>query len=219
MAIIPTVLLVADTVRAVARAITPQWGIYQFGIPVIASSVAGQLGLSGLVSSLNSLTSLVAGLPGLSGLNVANFSVIEFAFKKDWTVSDYPQEQGAFQSYDKVELPFDVRMRIAAGGSASNLRDLLDRAEAASKTLDLYDVVTPEKTYRSCNITRYDYRRTATNGVGLIVVDFGLVEVRVTATAEFSFTQQPGVAGLKAGGNVQAGVPTADQSALFGRAL
>ena len=40
-----------------------------------------------------------------------------------------------------------------------------------AKTLDLYDVVTPEITYLSCSISHYDYRRTSSQGVGLVVVD------------------------------------------------
>jgi len=69
-------------------------------------------------------------------------SVLDFDYKQDWPLSDYPVEDGAFQSYDKVQLPFDVRVRVASGGSESERQDLLTSVQAAANTLDLYDVVT-----------------------------------------------------------------------------
>jgi hypothetical protein len=45
--------------------------------------------------------------------------------------------------------------------------------------------VTPEKIYTSCNLMHQDYERSG--GVsGLISIDVYLLQVRVTATAEFS---------------------------------
>ena len=41
-------------------------------------------------------------------------SVVTFDYRQEWTVSDYPLEQGAFQSYDKVQTPFDVAVTITA---------------------------------------------------------------------------------------------------------
>ena len=44
-------------------------------------------------------------------------SIVDFDFKQDWPISDYQVEDGGFQSYDKVQLPFDVRVRVSSGGS------------------------------------------------------------------------------------------------------
>lgn len=196
---VPLALLVADTAIVVHRALQPQWGIYTLaGAPVIASSLASLLGVGSLVSSLNSISSLLVGKNVLS-----LFSIVDFEYKQDWSISDYPVEQGGFQSYDKTQLPYDLRMRVAAGGSESNRQALLNTVDTAANSLDLYNAVTPERTYQSCNITHYDYKRTASNGVGLIVVDIWMVEIRVTATAAFSNTQQPGTAGQQSLGNVQ----------------
>jgi hypothetical protein len=130
-------------------------------------------------------------------------STVSFEYKQDWSISDYPVEQGGFQSYDKVQLPFDVRVKIAAGGSAANRQELLNTLEAASNTLDLYDVYTPEKIYRSCNITHVDYRRTASNGVGLIIADVWLTEIRETAATTIANPQQPNLNDPVGAGNVQ----------------
>jgi hypothetical protein len=146
-------------------------------------------------------------------------SVASFEYKQDWPISDYPVEEGGFQSYDKVQLPFDVRVRFVSGGSEFDRQSLLDSVDAAANTLDLYDVLTPEALYESCSITHYDYQRTAVNGVGMIVVDVWLVQIRVTSTATFTNTQSPGTAGQQGLGNVQTQQPTTAQQALAGGAL
>jgi hypothetical protein len=130
-------------------------------------------------------------------------SVAAFEYKQDWTIADYPIERGGFESYDKVQLPFDVRLRFSQGGSESERQAFLNSVDAAANTLDLYDVLTPEVVYQGLNISHYDYRRTSHNGVGLIVVDVWLTQVRVTATSTFSNTKNPANAGNQNGGAVQ----------------
>lgn len=105
-------------------------------------------------------------------------SFLSIDYRQGWTIADFPLEQGAFQSYDKVSLPFDVRVKFSAGGSIDNREALLHSVAAIAGTLDLYDVVTPEITYTSVNVQHYDYRRTATNGNGLITIELWLLEVR-----------------------------------------
>jgi len=129
-------------------------------------------------------------------------SVLDFDFKQDWPVSDAPQEEGAFVSYDKVQMPFDVRVRVTSGGSTAERQNLLTSVLAASNSLELFDVVTPEMTFVSCNITHVDFKRTSTNGVGNITIDIWFVQIRVTSTANFTNTQQPGAAGQQNTGSV-----------------
>jgi hypothetical protein len=135
-------------------------------------------------------------------------AVIDFDYKQDWPVSDYPVEDGGFQSYDKVQLPFDIRIRVASGGSDLERQALLDAIEDAANTLDLFDVVTPEKTYSSCNITHYDYRRASHAGVGVIVLDIWLVEIRITSTSTFSSTKNPTTSGQQNTGAVTTQPPS-----------
>ncbi len=139
---------------------------------------------------------------------------VSFTFSQDYDVSTYPQEQGAFQSYDKVQKPFDVRVRYAAGGSAANRAALQASIDAIIGSLQLFDVVTPEKTFRSVNPTHQDLKRTAENGVGLIQVDVYCVQVRVTGTQQFSSTQQPSGAASANPGTQQAQPPAPAQAAI-----
>jgi hypothetical protein len=71
--------------------------------------------------------------------------------------------------------------------------------------------VTPEQVYSSVNITHYDYRRTSTNGVGLLTVDVWGTQVRVTGDAAFSQTQAPSGADPVNGGVVSPGAASSAQ--------
>lgn len=113
-------------------------------------------------------------------------SVVSFDFKKSASISSFQVENGGFQSYNKVQKPFDVRLRFATGGTAADRQALLDSAKAAVNSLDLMDAVTPDAVYASVNPVHLDYRQTATNGVGLIQVDIFCEEVRVVSSSTFT---------------------------------
>lgn len=148
-------------------------------------------------------------LSGVTAIEVN--SVLGFDYKRDWSISDYPVEEGAFQSYDKVELPFDVRVRVASGGSAAERQQLLSELDVLGASLELYDVVTPEKVYLAVNVAHIDYHRTATNGVGMIVADIWFTEIRVTTPAQFTNTKSPVNSGQQNIGSQQPREPTAAQ--------
>jgi hypothetical protein len=138
-------------------------------------------------------------------------SIAAVEFKADWRVSDFTQEAGAFQTYNKVRMPYDARVTMTKGGTSAARAAFLYTVETAAASLNLYSVVTPDRTYPSATIDHYDYRRTDKNGVGLLTVDLWLMEVRVTATTTFSNTQAPSGAASVNDGNVQAQqVPNGD---------
>jgi hypothetical protein len=132
---------------------------------------------------------------------------VNFSYSQEWKVSTYPVEQGAFQSYNKVQLPSQVRCRFSAGASATNRQEMLQSIDAVMSTTELYDVVTPEAVYLGYNFVRREYDREAAN-VGLVSIDVVLAEIMETATAPFQNTQTPAVAGQVGLGNV--GVPQTD---------
>lgn len=109
-------------------------------------------------------------------------SFVSVDYRRGWALSDYPVERGGFQTYDKVQLPFDIRVKFATGSSLANREAMIAAMEQVSKSLLLYSVVTPEQVFPSVNVQHIDYHRTATNGQGLIVVEMWLLEVRVTIT-------------------------------------
>ena len=117
-----TELVVADAAFAVQAFLPPSWGIYYQGAPVILpASVVSQV-----VTSAIAPFAQIASLLGFPNLLPVFASTLEFDFDQDWTVADTPQEQGAFQSYDKVQLPFDLRTRMVCGGPVSQRQAFLN---------------------------------------------------------------------------------------------
>lgn len=115
-------------------------------------------------------------------------NVVQVDYDQNWTVSDYPVEQGGFESYDKVTLPFDGRFRFSRGGDAPTRKALLDSIAAIAGTTQLFDLVIPEETYPNVNIIRQNYNRKADAGLGLMIVDVWVQEIRIAPDASFTTT-------------------------------
>lgn len=140
-------------------------------------------------------------------------TVVSVEYKRDFSISDYPLEQGAFETYDKVELPFDVHVKFASGGSPAARQEMIDSIEGILGDLNFYDIVTPDAVYTSVNILHHDYRRTATNGLGMVVSEVWGRQVRVSAQTAFTATQSPSGSDPVAGGQVQPAAPSGAQEA------
>jgi hypothetical protein len=147
-------------------------------------------------------------------------TILAFDYKKDLAIADYPLERGSFESYNKVQIPFDVRFVYTAGGSEANRADLLASLMAIEDDLELYEAVTPEKVYPNVNIIHIDYRRTTQNGVGLLIVSVWCQQIRqVTASGTASASGNVGDAATASGadqvnsGAVQATEATPAQAA------
>jgi hypothetical protein len=130
-------------------------------------------------------------------------SIKSIEYNQTWRLPNYPMEQGAFQSYNKVQMPFDVRVSLTKGGNDADREYFLDSIELAANSINLYDVVTPDMVYKNVSIEHIDYRRTATNGVKLLTVDLSLLEIRVPSSSS-SNTASLASSGQVSGGNTQA---------------
>lgn len=138
-------------------------------------------------------------------------NAIAFDFKTDANVPDYTLEDGAFESYNKVQLPFNVRFKLTCGGSVAKRTAFLAALETAKQSLSLYDAVTPEKTFSSINVDHYDIRRTTEQGQTLIQAEVWALEIRINAAQAFSSTKSPSGSKTQSGGPVQTTPPTNDQ--------
>lgn len=115
-------------------------------------------------------------------------SFLEFGFRNSSEVSDYPIQDGAFTNYDKVANPYELYVRMSKGGSKEDRRIFLDSIEAIANTLDLYDILTPEKAYRNVNVTRFEVTRRGPGGAYFLTeVDVFFREIR-TVTAQYTTT-------------------------------
>lgn len=178
------------------------------GVPDLRRSTYGVLSQTGIMGKLQGLD--VFGL--LDGLDARRWlitdvngktviepdSVIGFEFRGESRLAGYPMEQGAFSTYNKVQMPYAARIRMTCGGNVAIAglggmsRDaFLTALEYLKASLDLVSIVTPDMTYPRLNLERFDYKREASNGVTLLTVEAMFSEVRETAGVAFSNTAMP----------------------------
>jgi len=122
-------------------------------------------------------------------------------------------EDGAFQSFNKVESPFDIRVTLTRGGSSANRTAFLDAILGLKKSLDLYDIVTPDKTYINVNLENYSYRRTSRSGKTLITAELFFKEIRIT-TSDSGYSPAAPSGALPSIGGMVSGVVAGVQSAV-----
>ena len=151
-------------------------------------------------------------------------STYAFEFSRQTTVATFPTEDGAFASYDKVWNPANPVVTLSFSGSNSEKRMLLNAINAACLDTSLWNVFVPETEYLGYTISRYTYRRMATRGATLLLIDIMLEEVKqvwvsYTSTEEStstgssstsigSATQSPSAASAKSSGQVQPSNPS-----------
>ena len=147
-------------------------------------SAQGQPASTDLLSSQFALWAIYAS--GSSSTVIDPDSFVDFEIIGEARASDYPVEQGAFASYNKVQVPREIRIKLACSNDNMRRGDFLQQLEVMKQAVDVYDISTPDLLYESFTLTRYDYTRKATNGVSMIVAELGLEEVRQTGSASFS---------------------------------
>lgn len=145
------------------------------------------------------------GIFGQTGATVlAADAVLSVEYAHDYKVSDYPQEQGAFQSFNKVQVPYQHKVTFVV---STDRAGFLTAVETAVGSLDLFTVVTPDKSYPSVNLTHVGYRRVANNGASTFLIDVWCEEIRIIGSASFSNTRSTNGAVTQNEGPVQAQTP------------
>ena len=115
-------------------------------------------------------------------------SIVRVELKASARVTTAPQEKGAFQSYNKVQAPLESRVLMTKGGNESERAAFLDALETAKQSLNLYDIVMPEKSYLNANIIGYSIQRSARQGVTLLTVEVMFEEIRQASAPVFTTT-------------------------------
>ncbi|OOF47584.1 hypothetical protein BKK52_08640 [Rodentibacter trehalosifermentans] len=126
------------------------------------------------------------GIPLLLADNVSSVK-----FQNRSKISDAPTEKGSFASYNKVAEPYavDVVMTKASGGVMER-GAFLALLDTFANSTDLFMVITPEAIYPNCNITSYDYARSAGDGARMIKANIHLQEVR-EVEVQYTETKMP----------------------------
>ncbi|GMG89671.1 hypothetical protein Cmtc_08910 [Cupriavidus sp. TKC] len=177
--------------------------------------LATQVLTGDVLGILNDLLRPIWGIFDQSGrpMAVAD-TVATLEYRADSRISDYPQEKGAFASYNKVQVPYDARVQLVCGRNKDARSAFLASIEAAKQSTDLYTVVTPERTYANANVVAYDVRRETRDGATLLKVNVHLEEVRMTGVALFGNTQNPASADPASQGQVQTTATPIDMASI-----
>lgn len=154
-------------------------------------------------------------------------NVVAFENNLEARISDYPvapndsgspTETVGFASYNKVIVPYDVRLILTRGGSVEDRQEFLKAVQDAWQSVELFNVVTPECVYLDVNVVGVRRMAAADRGMGLMALEIALRKVRQTATLSFTKTKEPTGSGQVKDGSVQATQPTdAQQYAGAGR--
>ncbi|WP_146882493.1 phage baseplate protein [Acetobacter nitrogenifigens] len=157
-----------------------------------------------------------------------------------YQVTDAPQENGAFMSYNKVKQPRQIMLEVLCDGSTMSYGDtsaidnlvstfttgatggstirkrFLAALEALVANTTLYTATTPEATYPNMNVVGYSIRRAADRGLYLLYADIMLQEIRLTAVSrKATAAQEPSGETQQNSGNVQTQALSDAQVAAF----
>lgn len=149
-----------------------------------------------------------------NGLAILADTVSSIGYDAESRIADYPLQDGSFESYDKVALPFAVRVQLVKGGGFDERREFQRTIEALRGDTVLYNVVTPEWTHLNVNIERVSIDRSREQGANLITAELILREIRIDATATTSNSKSPSAASPVNGGTVQPEPPSDELKAI-----
>ena len=142
-------------------------------------------------------------------------SIVEFEYRGEQKIPNYPVEQGSFSNYNKISMPFDARLTCTCSGNESmSKQGFLAAIDVLLRGLQLCAIVTPDATYQSVNLIHVDYRRDSRQGVSLILVQLWFQEVR-QANLVVAPTADPSLSDPVNHGQVGTTSPTASQTAAI----
>lgn len=134
-------------------------------------------------------------------------SIQDFGWRQEYRVSNFPVQQGAFASYNKVRLPFECSVVATKGGTPAQRNAFLRQVDDLAASLDLYTIITPEKSYLNCNVTRTELARRGSANAYYFDVELFFVQIVEVAPYSTSGTGAPSTANA----HVASAIPTTNQ--------
>lgn len=158
-----------------------------YGIPNLLSGVSVKSVTTGILGAAQgALWGLLAGDSGWHIYNagttteaIALDSISEFNLRSETQLADYKIETGGFVTYDKVQKPNEIPLRLIKGGTAAERGNFLTWLEANRDETTLFDITTPETGYTNVTLVGYSMSRNSSSGATMIVADCLFQEVRL----------------------------------------
>lgn len=102
-------------------------------------------------------------------------SIVAVPYEHSNKISSFPVENGGFVSYNKVNEPRKIRVKMAVHGGA-RVAAFLDQLETELASINQYIIITPEQSYENMVLIKVPYTRDK-NSVDLVQVECGFEEV------------------------------------------
>ncbi len=216
------------------------------GAPAYAIVTAGSTATQG-----GFLAAVAGKLGGVNGGTpvITPDSVLSLEWHGEERISDYPVMDGSFASFNKVKVPYDLRMVMTcqglnyvqevlqsvtqqidqalgnlglAFGQPMDRPAFLQQLDAMLDDTKLYDVVTPDKVYKNVNLVSYNHAKKNDDGATMIIAELLFREVRETITASYFSPIASSSASAATPvnvGTVSGGTPTSSQLSAFNNAF
>lgn len=115
-----------------------------------------------------------------SGQPIVTFtSFLSMEYKSQTKVPDQPTEEGGFFTYNKVATPEEVYVTLAMQGTDDVLSRAIVDIKAYEQAAKLVNVETPTVIVTSQTVAGMNFSRRTEDGLGLLIVELELREVRV----------------------------------------
>jgi hypothetical protein len=166
------------------------------GVPAINRNSAGYVGAAlNIAAQLlpNNLFGTKWAITDASGnLALVPDSFVNFEYKNERKIPNYPVEGGSFSNYNKVAMPFDCRCVVTCSGNgAMSKQGFLLALQNYLDSLTLLTISTPDASYPNLNLVHVDYRRESKQGATLLLVQLWFQEVRIAQKSAAPETAEP----------------------------
>ena len=121
-----------------------------------------------------------------SGEKAFSFDTFQSAdVKKESKVTSMPVENGSFVSYNLIQAPKELNCMISKRGFVPDLMKFVDALMSYVDSTNLVTIVTPEYEFEKMKITKFNYTRSADNGIDVIYAELSCIEIR-EVTSKFT---------------------------------
>jgi hypothetical protein len=119
-------------------------------------------------------------------------SVMDFGWRKENRIGNFPIQQGQFGTYNRVGLPFESSITLTKGGDLASRSAFLQQVDAliAQSNINLYTIRTPEKSYVDVSVTRAELSRRGKDNAFYFDVELYFIEINQVA-AQYSTVATP----------------------------
>jgi hypothetical protein len=116
-------------------------------------------------------------------------SVMDFGWRQENRVPNFPIQAGQFATYNRVGLPFESSVTLVKGGDLTARTQFLQQIDAviAQSNVSLYTIRSPEKSYQDVTCTRAELSRRGKDGAFWFDVELYFTQVN-QVTAQYSNT-------------------------------